>query len=120
MRTLEMPLINCEIELILTWSAICVMIYTDVNNQIPTFTIPETNLYALVGTLSTQHNAKLLRQLKSGFKRTINWNKYLAISDLLPRNPNLNDLIQLSFWGVNRLFLSAFKNGDQRVGNKGY
>ena len=92
-----MPLINCEIELILTWSAISVMIYTDVNNQIPTFTIPETNLYALVGTSSTQHNAKLLRQLKSGFKRTINWNKYLAISDLLPRNPNLNDLIQLSF-----------------------
>ena len=90
--------INCEIELILTWSAICVMIYTDVNNQIPTLSIPETNLYALVGTLSTQYNAKLLQQLKCGFKRTINWNKYLAIPELLPPNPNLNDLIKLIFY----------------------
>ena len=44
-RTLEMLLINCEIELILTWSRNCVIIYTDVNNQVPTFTITETNLY---------------------------------------------------------------------------
>ena len=44
-RTLEMPLINCEIELILTWSENCVIISTDVANQNPTFTITETNLY---------------------------------------------------------------------------
>ena len=43
-RTLEMPLINCEVELILTWSAGCVIIYTDVANHVPTFTITETNL----------------------------------------------------------------------------
>ena len=42
-RTLEMPLINCEIELILDWSANCVLISTDIANQIPTFTITETN-----------------------------------------------------------------------------
>ena len=42
-RTLEMPLINCEVELILNWLANCVIIYTDVNNQVPTFTITETN-----------------------------------------------------------------------------
>ena len=41
-RTLEIPLINCEVELILTWSANCVIIYTAVANQIPTFTITET------------------------------------------------------------------------------
>ena len=52
-RTLKMPLINCEIELILTWSAGCVIIYTDVANQNPTFTITETNLYVPVVTLST-------------------------------------------------------------------
>ena len=46
--TLEMPLINCEFELILTWSSGCVMIYTDVANQAPTFTITEINLYVLV------------------------------------------------------------------------
>ena len=70
-RTLEMSLINCEVEIILTWSANCVTIYTDVANQVPTFTITETNLYVPVVTLSTQDNAKLLPQLKSGSKRTI-------------------------------------------------
>ena len=41
-KTLEMPLINCETELILDWSANCVIIYTDLANQVPTFTITET------------------------------------------------------------------------------
>ena len=67
--TLEMRLINCEVELILTWSAGCFIIDTDVTNQVPTFTITETNLYVPAVTLSTQDNAKLLQQLKSGFKR---------------------------------------------------
>ena len=57
LRTPEMPLINCEVELILTWSANCVIIYTYVANQNPTFTITETNLYIPVVTLSTQDNA---------------------------------------------------------------
>ena len=81
-RTLEMPLINCEVKLILTWSACCVIIYTNVNNQVPTFTITETNLYVLVVTLSTQDNAKLLPQLKSAFKRTISWNKHITKPEL--------------------------------------
>ena len=51
-----MFLLNCEIELILDWSANCVIIYTDVANQVPTFTITETNLYVPVVTLSTQDN----------------------------------------------------------------
>ena len=76
--TLKMPLINCEVELILNWSANCVIIYTNVNNQVSTFTITETNLYVPVVALSTQDNEKLLTQLKSGFKRKISWNKYLA------------------------------------------
>ena len=66
-----MPLINCEVELILTWSASCVIIYTNVADQVPTFTITEANLYVPVVNLSTQDNAKLLPLLKSGFKRTI-------------------------------------------------
>ena len=53
-RTLEMPLINCEVELILDLSTNCVMIYTDVDNQVPTFTKTETNFYVPVLTLSTQ------------------------------------------------------------------
>ena len=55
-RTLKMPLINCEVELILNWSANCVIIYTNVNNQVLTFTITETNPYVPVVTLSTQDN----------------------------------------------------------------
>ena len=75
-RTLEMPLINCEVELILTWFAGCAINHTDVADQVPTFTMTQTNLYVPVLTLLTQDNAKLLPQLKSGFKRTISWNKY--------------------------------------------
>ena len=72
-RTLEMRSINCEIELVLDWSANCDTIYINVDNQVPTFTITETNLDVPVVTLSTQDNAKLLPQLKSDFKRTISW-----------------------------------------------
>ena len=52
------------------------IVATDIVNQGTTFTITDTKLYVPVVTLSIQYNAKLLEQLKSGFKRTINWNKY--------------------------------------------
>ena len=84
-RTLEI-LFNCEVNLIWTWSVDCVIIYTDVANQIPTFSITETNFYVLVVILSTQDHAKLLTQLKSRFKRAIRWNKYLSKPELLRRN----------------------------------
>ena len=115
-----MPLINCQVELILNWSANCVIISTYVANQVPTFTITETNLFVPVVTLSIQDNAKLLPQLKSGFKRTISWNKYLAKPELLAQNANLNHLIEPSFQGVNRLFVLAFENDAQRISNKRY
>ena len=92
-----MPLINCEVELILTWSAYCIIISTNVANQVPTLTITETNLYVPLVTLSTQDNAKLFPQSKSGFKRTIIWNKYLPKPELLAQNANLNHLIEPSF-----------------------
>ena len=76
-RTLEMSILNCEINLILTWSGlVCFIIDNPIDDQLPTFTITETKLYIPVVTLSIQDNAKVLEQLKSGFKRTINWNKY--------------------------------------------
>ena len=116
-RTLEMPLINCEVNLILTWSSTCV-----ITNSIGagTFEITDTKLYVPVVTLSTQENAKFLQQLKSGFKRTINWNKYLSKPELLARNPNLNHLVEPSFQGVNRLFVLAFENDTQRTSHSGY
>ena len=91
-----MPLTNWEVELILNWSASCVIIYTNVNNQVPTFTITETNLYVPAVTLSTQDN-ELLPHLKSGFKRKISLNKYLANPELLAQNANLNYLIDQAF-----------------------
>ena len=58
--TLEMPLINCEVNLILDWSANCVIVYTNETNQGVTFSITDTKLYVSVVTLSTQDNAKSL------------------------------------------------------------
>ena len=72
-KTLEMPLINCEVNLILTWSSTCVITNSTGEGR---FTITDTKLYVPVVTLSTQDNAKFLEKLKLCFKRTINWNKY--------------------------------------------
>ena len=111
-RTLEMPLINCEVNLILTGSSTCVIANS---NGAGTFAITDTKLYVPVVTLSTQENTKFLQQLKSGFKRVINWNKCLSKPELLAQNPNLNHLIDPSFQGVNRLFVLAFENDDDRT-----
>ena len=119
-RTLEMPLINCEVNLILTWSSTCVLISTNVQNQSATFAITDTKLYVPAVTLSTQENTKFLQQLKSGFKRVINWNKYLSKPELLAQNPNLNRIIEPSFQGVNRLFVLAFENDDHRTSDERY
>ena len=119
-RTVEITLINCEVNLILTWSANSVVVYTDVATQGTTFTITETRLYVPVVTLSTQDNAKLLPELKSGFKRTINWKKYLSKPEVLTQNPNLNHLVEPCFHGINRLFALAFENDTQRTSNKRY
>ena len=61
-RTLEMPSINCEVNLILTWSANCVIVSTNNANQGATFEITNTKLYVPVVTLSTQDNAKFFKE----------------------------------------------------------
>ena len=71
-----MPLINCEITLDLNWSKNCFIVDTNVAAQATTFSITDTKFYVPAVTLSAQGDAKLLEQLKSGFKRIINWNKY--------------------------------------------
>ena len=68
-----MTLINCEINLILTLSKKCVASCGIVVNKSAKFEITDTKLYVPVVTLSTQDNAKFFQELKSGFKRTINW-----------------------------------------------
>ena len=119
-RTLEMRLINCEVNLILTWSSTCVFIATGVQNQNATFEITDTKLYVPVVTLSTPENTKFLQQLKSGFKRVINWNKYLSKPELLAQNANLNHLVEPSFQGINRLFILAFENDNHRTSDERY
>ena len=73
------------------------------------FTITDTKLYVPVVTLSTQDNTKLLQQLKSGFKRTIYWNKYKSSLKTFAKNRYLNYLINPIFQGVNRLFVFFLK-----------
>ena len=111
-RTLEMPLINCEVNLILTWSIDCVISSATGETK---FAITDTKLYVPVVTLSTQDNAKLLQQLKSGFKRIINWNKYESDPKTFAQNRYLNHLISPGFRGVNRLFGLSFENEDDRI-----
>ena len=106
-RTLEMPLINCEVNHILTWSEDCVITNSTGAGKFP---ITETKLYFRLVTLSTQDNAKLLQKLKSGFKRTINWIKYESSIKAFAQNRNLNHVINPNFQGVNMLFVLSFQN----------
>ena len=103
-RTLEMPLINCEITLDLNWSENCVIVATNVTAQVTKFSIADAKRYVPVVTLSAQDNAKLYEQLKSGFNRTINWNRYQQNVSTERPYQYLDFLIDPSFQGVNRLF----------------
>ena len=116
-RTLEMPLINCEVSLILTWSPSCVITNSTGEGK---FKRTDTIVTFRVVTLSTEDNKKLLQQLRSGFKRVINCTKYLSRPALLAQNPNLNYLIDPSFQGVNRLFVWGFENDAQIKVHSGY
>ena len=116
-RTLEMLLINCEVNLILTWSSTCVITNSA---GVGAFKITDTKLYVPSVTLSTQDNSKLLQQLKSGFKSVISWNKYLPKPEFLAQNPNLNLLVEPRFQGVNTLFVLASENDTQNASHLGY
>ena len=102
-----MPLINCEVNLILTWSKDCVITNSTGERK---FAITETKLYVPVVTLSIKDNEKLIQQLKSGLKKTISWNKYESSIKAFAQNSHLNYLVNPSFQGVNRLFVLPFEN----------
>ena len=124
--------INCEVELILTWFKNCVLIdkltrdadynaspivYEIDYPEDAIFQITDTKLYVSVVSLSKEHDLRLLQQLKSGFKRTIKWNKYRSQMTIQPQHNNLNYLIDLTFTNVNRLFVLPFpgnNNTDSR------
>ena len=129
-RTLDMPLINCEINLTLTWTENCVLTskatrHTDpdadpavaaIDN--PTnaiFKITDTKFYISVVTLSTENDKRLLEQLIVGFKITIKWNKYRSEMTNQTQNNNLNYLIDPTFTKVNRLLVLSFENENDRT-----
>ena len=137
-RSLNIPLINCEVELILIWFKNCVLIgkltrdsnynvnpiVRETNNpEDATFQITDTKLYIPVVTLSKENDIKLLEQLKTGFKRTIKWNKYRSQMTIQPQNNSLNYLIDPTFTNVNRLFVLSFSrnnNTDSRYSCSNY
>ena len=131
-RSLNIPLINCEVELILTWFKNCVLIdkltreadydadpdvYEIDNPENAIFQITDTKLYVPVATLSKENDIKLLENLKTGFKGTIKWKKYRSQIAVYSQNNNLSYLIDPTFANVNRLFVLSFartNGGDNR------
>ena len=117
-KNLNIPLINCEVELILTWFKNFILINKSTrdvdydvdpivhkidNPENATFQITDTKLYVPVVTLSKKNDIKLLEKLKSGFKRTRKWNKCRS-QMTIQNNNNLNYLIDPTLTNVNRLF----------------
>ena len=111
-RTLEMPIINGEINFILTWSDNCVIVSTVNENLGAAFSITDTKLYVRVVTLSTEDNAKLIQQLKWGFKRRISWNKHQLRISIERLNQYLDYIIDPSFQGANGLFILSIVTID--------
>ena len=115
-KTLEMYLINCETSFRLKWPRKCIIVAGTANNQNPTFQINDTKLYIAVVTSPI----KLLKQLELGFKRAINWNKYLAKTINQAQKRYLDYLIDPSFQGVTRLFVLSFKDHGVWESHKQY
>ena len=127
-KVLDIPLINCEVSLALSWSANFVItglekrlvraaqgVNSAVYDDSPTnavFKIKDTKLYVPVATLSAEIDNKLLDQLKTGFKRTIKWNKYRSEMSNQTKINNLNYLIDPTFTNVHRLFVLTLENED--------
>ena len=113
-RSLEMPLVNCKIDLELTWHKDCMISSANTAaGQVVSFMITNTKLYVPVVTLSTEDNTNLTKQLNGGFKRSIYWNQF--VSKLFPETPHKKTSItrfalDAAFQGVNRLFALAFED----------
>ena len=84
------------------------------------FQITDTKLYVPVVTLSKENDIKLSEKLKSGFKRTIKWNKYRSQMSVQNNNNNLNYLIDPTFTNVNRLFFLSFERIQENIIIKDY
>ena len=102
---------------------VLIIVYQIDNPENATFKITDVTLFVPVVTLSKENDIKLLEQLKTGFKRTIKWNKYRSQMPIQPKNNNLNYLIDPAFKNVNRLFVLSFprnNNTDNRYSFSNY
>ena len=123
-RALNIPLISCEVSLELKWDKNCVITSLEQRDigrgnrdNAPTgatLAINDCKLYVPAVTLSKDDEIKLLTNLKSGFKGEIIWNKYRSQMTTEAVNNNLNILIDPTFTNVNRLFVLAYQNADDR------
>ena len=119
-----MPLISCEVSLELKWDKNCVITSQQIginldggNTAAPTGAaraINDCKLYIPVVTLSKHDEIKLLTNLKFGFTREIEWNKYRSQMSTEAINNNLNILIDATFTNVNRLFALEYQTADDR------
>ena len=115
-RSLEMPLINCKVELSLRWIESCALTTAATGAtanatgaDTATFKITDLKLYVLVVTLLTEDSAKLAKQLDEGFKRSVYWNKY-KVTERTNREKNLREFSDSSYEGVKRLLVLAYDN----------
>ena len=107
-RLLEMPLINCKVELSLKWDKNCILSREDGNSV---FAITDTRLYVPIVTLSAEDNVKLSKLLGEGFKRPIYWNQYKVTPyKRYVANGCIRELIDSSYQGAKRLFVLAYDN----------
>ena len=114
-RSLEMPLINCKVELSLRWYEKCVLSNVAGNS---TFKISDAKLYVPVVPLSTENNAKLSKLLTERFKSSVSWNEYKVIpEERYNADDNIRKLIDPSWKGINRLFVLAYLNDPNSTVN---
>ena len=108
-RSLEIPLINCKVELSLKWYENCILSSAGDN---ATFTITDTKLYVPIVTLSAEDNVKLSKLLGEGFKRSIYWNEYKVIAyKTYNANVYIRELLDSSYQGAKILFVLPYMRG---------
>ena len=127
-RPLEMPLINCKVELSLKWIENYVLTTAGIGANADAtgadgaaLEVIDAKLYVPVVTLSAEDNIKLVRQLNEGFKRPVYWNKYKVIGNKAVEiaaanaDKHIREMLDSSYQGVKTLFVLAYDNTIQQL-----
>ena len=119
-KSIEMSLINCEVELKFKWTKYCDLSSAGNDNEIANaananriiFTIKDTKLHVPLVTLSERYNQKLSKLLSRGFKRSVYWSEYKTISYTKNAKNEFRFFLESTFVGVNRLAVLVYSNED--------